>query len=131
MPSTAYLEEEEIVLIHNRVVEQTGGLQGIRNPGAVASVAHQPRQAVFGKDLYPTVFLKAAVYAFNIITQHPFVDGNKRTGVSCASVFLECNGYEVQAKEGELFTLALAIAEQKVPYEEIAAWFESRVEAIG
>lgn len=122
-----YLEEDDIVLIHNRVVDESGGLQGIRNREAIASVIGQPQQAVFGKELYPTLFLKAAVYAHNIIAHHPFVDGNKRTGITTASVFLEDNGYEVAANEGELFTLALAIAEDKIPYEEIAKWFEHHV----
>ena len=121
-----YLEEDDIVLIHNRIVDESGGLQGIRNREAIASVIGQPQQAVFGKELYPTLFLKAAVYARNIIAHHPFVDGNKRTGVTVASVFLEDNGYEVRAVEGEFYTLALRIAEEKISYEEIAEWLERR-----
>jgi death-on-curing protein len=121
-----YLSEEELVLIHSRVVDETGGLHGIRDRGAIASVAKQPRQAVFGKELYPTLFLKAAVYARNIIAHHPFIDGNKRSGITAASVFLVSNAVRIDVQEGEFYTLALRIAEDKWEYGEIAAWFEAR-----
>lgn len=123
-----YLTKADIVLIHNRLIEETGGLHGIRDAGIVASVAAQPQQSVFGKELYPTIPLKAAVYARNIITQHPFLDGNKRTGITAASVFLIDNGHEIRASEGEFFTLARRIAEEKIEYAEIAEWFEKRLD---
>ena len=125
-----YFSEGEILLIHNRAVDETGGLHGIRDHNAIHSVIEQPRQAVFGKELYPTVFLKAAVYARNIIAHHPFLDGNKRTGIIVASVFLSDNGYMIEAKEGEFYSLALHIAEDKLEYEKIAAWFESHTTKI-
>lgn len=121
-----YLSEGEILLIHNRVVDETGGLHGIRDMHAIQSVVEQTRQAVFGKELYPTIFLKAAVYARSIIAHHPFLDGNKRTGITVASVFLEENGYKINAIEGEFYSLALRIAEDKLEHKEIAKWFESR-----
>lgn len=120
-----YFSEGEILLIHNRAVDETGGLHGVRDYNAIQSVVEQPRQAVFGKELYPTLFLKASVYARNIIAHHPFLDGNKRTGVTVASVFLSDNGYMIEAKEGEFYSLALHVAEDKWEYEEIAGWFES------
>jgi death-on-curing protein len=121
-----FLSEEEIVLIHNRLVAVTGGLHGIRDHHAVLSVVEQPRQAVFGKELYPSLFLKTAVYVRNIIAHHPFSDGNKRTGITVATVFLEDNGISIEAKEGEFFNFALAIAEKKLEYNAIASWFEAR-----
>ena len=121
-----YLSEAEILLIHSRLIDETGGLHGIRDLHAILSVIEQPRHAVFGKELYPTVFLKAAVYARHIIAHHPFLDGNKRTGITAASVFLSDNGYAIEAEEGEFYSFALHIAEDKWEYEEIATWFESR-----
>ena len=120
-----YLSEEDILLIHSRVVDETGGLHGVRDRHAIASVVGQPRQAVFGKELYATMFLKAAVYARNIIAHHPFLDGNKRTGITVASVFLEENGYQIEAHEGEFYSLALRIAKDKWEYEKIAVWFKT------
>ena len=98
-----YLSEAEILLIHSRLIDETGGLHGIRDLHAILSVIEQPRQAVFGKELYPTVFLKAAVYARHIIAHHPFLDGNKRTGITAASVFLSDNGYTIEARRRILF----------------------------
>src|SRR3989344_4213630 len=121
-----YLSEAEILLIHSRVVDETGGLHGIRDWNAIQSVVGQPQQAVFGKELYPTLYLKAAVYARNIIAHHPFLDGNKRTGIAVASVFLANNSVEIDVKEGEFYTLALRIAEDKWEFEEIALWYETR-----
>ena len=121
-----YLSEEDILLIHNRIIDRIGGLHGIRDRNAIQSAIGQPRQTVFGKELYATLFLKAAVYARNIIAHHPFLDGNKRTGVTAASVFLSENGRAIEAKEGEFYSLAMHIVEDKWDYEEIAEWFESR-----
>ncbi|HFC10642.1 MAG TPA: type II toxin-antitoxin system death-on-curing family toxin [Candidatus Kaiserbacteria bacterium] len=125
-----YLSEDEIVLIHQRIVDETGGLQGIREPHAIRSVEGQPRQAVFGKELYSTMYLKAAVYAHNIIAHHPFLDGNKRTGISVAIVFLEDNGLIAKAKEGDFFNLALHIAEDKWEYEVIATWLKEHTKKV-
>lgn len=122
-----YLLEAEILLIHSRVVDATGGLHGVRDRHAIASVVEQPRQAVFGKELYLTLFQKAAVYARNIIAHHPFLDGNKRTGITVASVFLANNKVKIDVEEGEFYTLALHIAEDKWEYEAIATWFETRI----
>ncbi len=117
------LGEEDLILIHNRIVDETGGLHGVRDQHAIRSVVGQPHQAVFGKELYPTIFLKAAVYARNIIAHHPFLDGNKRTGIAVASVFLIDNGFDIDVPEGGLYDLALHIAEDRWEYEDIAAWF--------
>ena len=124
-----FLSEDEIVLVHNRLVEETGGLHGIRDRHAILSVVEQPRQVVFGKELYPTLYLKAAVYARSIIAHHPFLDGNKRTGISVATVFLADNGVSVDALEGEFFDLALAIVQEKWEHEAIAKWFRARTPA--
>ena len=99
----------------------------MRDHTAVLSVAALPRQKFSGKELYPTIFIKAAVYARNIITSHPFIDGNKRTGMAVAAVFLESNGYRVVAEEGEIEKCALYIVREKPELREIAQWFERHV----
>ena len=105
-------------------VDETGGLHGVRDHQAILSMEELPKQAVFGKELYPAIFDKAAVYARNIIMNHPFVDGNKRTAMTAASVFLGDNGYQVEAKEGEIEKFALKIVLDKLGIKEIAAWFK-------
>ena len=112
------------------LVDQYGGAHGIRDNNLLLSVEQLPKQTAFGAQLYPTPYLKAAVYARNIITSHPFLDGNKRTGITCATVFLENNGYTFIAKEGELQDYAVEIANTKPSLEEIAKWLKKHSKRI-
>ena|SRR3989338_1447557 len=106
------------------VIDETGGIHGVRDTHAILSLVELPKQEVFGVALYPSIFLKAAVYARNIVTAHPFLDGNKRTGMTAAAVFLEDNSYQIIAKRGEIEKFALRIVSEKLSLEKIAAWFK-------
>lgn len=119
-----YLTKEQILLIHSMVVDETGGSHGVRDNHAILSLEKAPAQEVFGKELYPTIFLKAAVYARTIIMSHPFLDGNKRTAMSVALIFLENNSYSIVLERGQLVEFALKIVLQKLDIEAIAHWFE-------
>ncbi len=119
-----YLTLNQIILIHAELILTTGGSHGLRSPEVLFGVELAPQQAVFGKDLYPTVFVKAAVYARDIIALHPFVDGNKRTGIVAAMTFLENNGYRFSAKRGEVENFAVKIAVDKPEIYIIAVWLK-------
>lgn len=106
------------------VVDETGGIHGVRDSHAILSLEHAPRQVVFGKELFPTAFKKAAVYARDIIMNHPFLDGNKRTGMTAAVAFLENNGFIFQAREGEVERFALRIVKKHLVVAEIARWLK-------
>lgn len=120
-----YLTAEDILLIHSMLIDEYGGAHGVRENQLLLSTEQLPQQAAFGQELYPSPFLKAAVYARNIITSHPFFDGNKRTGITCAAVFLENNGFEAIAKNGEFETYAVQIAKEKPALEDIAEWLKA------
>lgn len=122
-----YLTTEQILLMHSMLVDEYGGSHGIRDKVLLLSTEQLPQQQAFGKELYPTIFLKAAVYARNIISSHPFVDGNKRTGITCAVVCLERNGFVFNTATGELEDYAVFIANKKPSLKEIAAWLKERV----
>lgn len=106
------------------VIDETGGSHGVRNTHMILSLVAAPAQSAFGKELYPTVFEKAALYARDIIMNHSFIDGNKRTGITAAAVFLENNGYIITTKEGEFENLALRIVAERLGVQDIAAWFK-------
>jgi death on curing protein len=125
-----YLFAEDIMLIHSLIIDETGGLHGIRDGNSILSAEALPKQNVFGEELYPTVFLKAAVYVRTIIFSHPFVDGNKRTGMTAAFVFLGNNGFKSSAKGGEIKKFAVKIVVAKITVEQIAAWLKRRVKKI-
>src|SRR3989344_5481515 len=99
---TKYLTLEEILRLHFQVVEDYGGSHGIRDERRIASVVAAPMQEVFDQKQYPTLFEKAAVYARNITGDHPFTDGNKRTGITVAGIFLMRNGVRLYASNKEL-----------------------------
>lgn len=126
-----YLTVEQLELIHAGVLAKSGGLFGTREPGVVAKLGSLPRQAVFGKELYPTMFHKAGVYLRTIITEHPFLDGNKRTGMMAAFTFLEVNGYQVTATDDDVFTFALVVATEKPEIGVVAEWLKSHTATAG
>ncbi len=119
-----YVEAEEILLIHHQLIERYGGSHGTRDLERVRSAATAPAQAVFGEEQYKGVIEKAAVYMRNLISDHPFHDGNKRTGMATAAVFLQNNGYSLKAKEGEIENFAVHIATKKPEIAEITAWLK-------
>lgn len=120
-----YLSEEEILLIHHQLVKRYSGSHGTRDLERLKSVAQAPAQEIFGQEQYPDIFEKAAVYTRNIISDHPFIDGNKRTGMAAAAMFLKRNGYQFVAKEGEVEDFAVHIATNKPEIGEIAAWLKT------
>src|SRR3989344_4820226 len=99
---TKYLSEEEILLAHFKLIERYGGSHGTRDLERVKSVVQAVGQEVFGVQQYPDIFEKAAVYMRNIIADHPFADGNKRTGITIAVQFLKGNSKNFKAHKGEI-----------------------------
>lgn len=112
------------------VIDETGGSHGVRDSHAILGLIAAPKQKVFGKELYLTVFEKAALYARDIVLNHPFVDGNKRTGIAAAAVFLEHNGYKSIAMEGEFERLALRVIAEHLTVQAIATWFTNHFRKI-
>ena len=125
MHKPIHLIAEQVELIHAGVLAKSGGLFGTRDTRILEKLESSPRQAVFGKELYPTLFHKAAVYAHTIIAEHPFLDGNKRTGMIAAFTFLDVNEYKSTATDNEVFEYAITIATEKIEIEAIAHWLKS------
>ncbi len=124
-----YLTLEDILRLHFELIEDFGGSHGVREGERLKSVIEAPRQQIFGQEQYATVFEKAAVYARNIIADHPFVDGNKRSGITCMAVFLLGNGYMLTAKPKDLEDFAVQIAVEHLDVEAIAQWLQKHTKA--
>lgn len=122
---TRYLSLEEILRLHFQIIEDFGGAHGVRNEERVKSVLEAPQQSAFGTEQYPDTFEKAAVHMRNIIADHAFVDGNKRTGVTVCGVFLIRNGYRLHASPKELEDFAVKVATEHLAIAEIAAWLKA------
>ena len=119
-----YFDEETLLLTHYKLVERFGGSHGVRSIDRVHSVLEAPKQHVFGSEQYPSIFEKAAVYIRNIIGDHPFIDANKRTGMSAGLLFLEKNDIDLQISKGELEDFAVRVATESLAVEEIAEWLK-------
>ena len=88
-----YLTLNQVLDLHERLLERFGGSAGVRDLGGLESALAQPGMTFAGEDLYPTIIEKASALAFSIIQNHPFVDGNKRVGHAAMEVFLILTGY--------------------------------------
>ncbi len=122
-----YLVREEIVGIHDKILKKTGGLWGVSDEHALSMLEAQPAQYVFGKELYPGIFIKAAFYARAINGGHIFKDGNKRTSIAVINEFLTKNDVifelRIEQKE-EIEKFALDVAQNLLSLEEISLWIE-------
>lgn len=107
------------------VVEVTGGSSDVRDQALVEAAVHRPRQTFGGDDLYTTLWAKAAALFESIISNHPFVDGNKRTAMVASLEFLERNGFTLTTSNHELETFALTAAQGSPGVDELAEWFEA------
>lgn len=125
-----YLDAEEVLLIHAAIIEATGGSQGMRDVGLFASILAKPQMQFGGKELYPGVFLKAAVYLEGIARTHAFVDGNKRTGFAAAARFLFDNGYHLLAENNEVVSFMVAAVTEKFSEKDIATWLQKNSKKI-
>ena len=127
LPQSA-LSPEELIRIQALVVQATGGAEGVLHPEVLESAVARPFQAVFGENLYPTPFDKAAAMAQSIAHDHPFLDGNKRSAVQAALELLFRLGYDLPldecVDEAEQMTLDLATA--RIGWQEFSAWLQAR-----
>lgn len=123
--SYTYLSVEEVVEINKIVTTLSGGSHGLRDSGLLQSITLKPQTSHSGKELYPDIYLKAAVLFEAIVNYHVFIDGNKRTGFAALAVFLHQNGYDLTVKNAEIVTLCLQTANKELDLAEVATWVKA------
>lgn len=121
-----YLTAEQVLFIHARVISETGGSHGVRDLGLLESAVARPQATFDGTDLHPDLFIKAAALMHAIIQNHPFVDGNKRTGLAALGLFLQINGRSLTATNRQLEALTLKVATAKIALPEMADWLRRK-----
>ena len=122
------LSEEKVMYLHNVFIEQTGGNPSIRDRGLLNSALEGAYQTFGGVELYPTVEEKGARLGYSLISNHAFIDGNKRIGMLIMFVFLEINGVRLNPTNEEFARVGLAVASGEMKYEELLSWVqESKV----
>jgi death-on-curing protein len=125
-----YLTLGQVLFLHQKLIEQSGGTSGIHDPNALESALAQPKMTFEGKELYPTLAEKAAALCYSLINNHPFVDGNKRIGHAAMEVFLVINGYEIEAASGEQEEIILKLASSKVERSDFLDWLKENISEI-
>jgi death-on-curing protein len=123
-----YLTLEEVLELHRLALEQSGGMEGVRDLGGLESALAQPRMTFGGQDLYPSLAEKAAAMGHSLVCNHPFVDGNKRVGHLAMETFLVLNGWELAAGVDEQEQIMLQLAAGTLKREEFAAWVRSHLQ---
>jgi death-on-curing protein len=125
-----YLDIAEVYFIHDKMIKVGGGREGIRDFTLLHSAVEKAKATFAGKDLYPTIWLKAASLIHSIIKNHPFADGNKRTGFFSAIRFLNINGYDLEATKEEIISFTLSIDTKNLTLEQIAIWLKKHTKKL-
>lgn len=118
---------EDIITLHDKIVEQSGGSQGIRDLTLIDSAINTPFQTFGGFELYPTFEEKAARLAYNLTMNHAFFDGNKRISAGALIFFLKINQRELLATDQEIIDLFLSVASKQKGYNELLEWVKEHI----
>lgn len=113
---------EKIKLLHQLMAEETGGAIGVRDEGLLDSALESIFQTFDGKELYPSKEEKGARLGFTLISNHAFLDGNKRIGMYVMLTFLEVNGIHLSCKDEEIVEMGMGVASGTVDYESLLDW---------
>ena len=122
---TRYLTIPQLLFIHARLIDETGGAHGLRDLGALKAASARPQATFANQEMYPDLFSKAAALLDSLVNNHPFIDGNKRTGITAAGLFLRQNGYRLTATNPELEAFTLAVATQRQDIAELTPWLQA------
>ena len=116
------LTKSQVINIHSTLISSTSGSDGVRDDGMLESALAAPFQTFGGENLYPALLQKATRLACSLVSDHPFIDGNKRIGVHTMLVFLALNGVEIECTQAELIEIGLSLAQSTLSYEELFKW---------
>lgn len=120
---------DDIILIHSRIIQVTGGIDGLRDRSGLEAALAAPLQTFGGKDLFPSELEKIARLGFGLASNHAFIDGNKRIGAMMTQLLLKWNGYSLSLAEGELSEMFISIAEGKHKAEDLLKWIQAHLDA--
>lgn len=122
------IEVYTALAIHSNIVRESGGADGVRELGLLESALSRPFQTFDGNDLYPDALAKGAALLESIVKNHPFIDGNKRTGYVLMHVLLLDDGKTIQATEDQKYDLVIAVAEGRMDFGNIVSWLQEHAE---
>jgi death-on-curing protein len=122
------IELRDVLNMHNILIDRFGGARGIRDLGALESAMNRPFATFGDKDLYPTPQDKAAAILESILTNHPFLDGNKRTGYVLMRLILLNHGLDLAATQEDKYHMVISVSKGDIRFDEIRTWIHSRLQ---
>ena len=122
-----WITADDVIAIHSRVIEKSGGLDGLRDRNILESAVSAPLQSFGGKELFPTDLEKIARIGFGLAANHAFLDGNKRIGAMVVQLLLKWNGYVLQLQQGELADMFIAIADGSAQEQDLLHWIKQHL----
>ena len=122
-----WITAEDVIMIHSRVIQKSGGLNGLRDRAGLEAAIAAPLQSFDGKDLFPTDIEKIARLGFGLAANHAFVDGNKRIGAMMTQLLLKWNGYQLILAKGDLADMFIAIADGTAKEKDLLSWIKSHI----
>jgi len=121
------LSKRQILMLHEELIKIFGGLHGIRDENLLDSALFAPFQTFDIQDLYPSIIEKAARLGYGIVKNHPFLDGNKRTGTHAMLMFLAINNFNVEYMDEELINIIYSVADNSLSYADFVNWLSSHI----
>src|SRR5437879_5005896 len=122
MTNYSFLSIEKVIYVHERIIEQAGGVQGVRDFTLLHSGLERCKATYGGEDLYPTLFDKASALLHSLVMNHAFVDGNKRTAYEVMKGFLHFNGYSITAPQEEIVRFCISVDNDGIKGKDIVEW---------
>ena len=123
-----WISVDDVIAIHSRIIEKTGGIDGLRDKAILESAISAPLQSFDGVDLYPGDIEKIARLGFGLAANHAFIDGNKRIGAMMTQLLLLWNGYRLQLKQNELADMFIAVADGSADERSLLEWIQNHLQ---
>ena len=122
-----WVTADDVIMIHSRVIQSSGGIDGLRDRAGLEAAIAAPLQSFGGEDFFPNEIEKIARLGFGLASNHAFVDGNKRIGAMMTQLLLQWNGYQLILAKGELADMFIAIADGKARENDLLAWIKTHI----
>lgn len=120
-----WLDAEVVIQLHSRIIQRSGGLDGLRDRAALEAALAAPLQSFAGQDLFPSKIEKIARLGYGVASNHAFVDGNKRIGAMLVQLLLKWNGFPLPLPEDELAEMFISIAAGRASEEDLLTWLQA------
>ena len=122
-----WVTADDVIMIHTRIIQTTGGLNGLRDRNGLEAAIAAPLQSFGGEELFKNDFEKIARSGYGLAANHAFIDGNKRIGAMMVQLLLKWNGYQLILRQGELADMFISIADGTAQEEDLLAWIKDHI----